>query len=72
MSSSSPSNVAPRKLKSSSSTPTDRSFVLEALQGIVNSGLAFRKARSKRHQYKLYLLSGEVFILDKVGIKRVL
>jgi hypothetical protein len=46
--------------------------VLEALQGMVNSGLAFRKARSKRHQFKLYLLSGEVFILDKAGIKRVL
>jgi hypothetical protein len=46
--------------------------VLEALQGIVNSGLAFRKAHSKRHQFKLYLLSGEVFILDKAGIKRVL
>jgi hypothetical protein len=46
--------------------------VFEALQGIINSGLAFGKARSKRHQFKLYLLSGEVFILDQVGIKRVL
>ena len=72
MSSSNPSKVAHRKQKSSSSTPTDRSFVLKALQEIVNSGLAFRKARLNRHQHKLYLLSGEVFILDKVGIKRVL
>jgi hypothetical protein len=72
LSSSSPSTTARGKQKSCPSTPTDRSIVLEALQGIINSGLAFRKARSKRHQFKLYLLGGEVFILDKVGIKRVL
>jgi hypothetical protein len=71
MSSYSPSKTARRKEKKTPSTPTDRAFVLETLQGIVNSGLALRRTRSE-HQSELCLLSGEVFILDKLGIRRVL
>jgi formate dehydrogenase assembly factor FdhD len=65
------SRTARRKQEKTPSTLTDRAFVLATLQEMVNSGLAFRRTRSE-HQSELCLLSGEVFILDKLGIKRVL
>jgi hypothetical protein len=71
MSSYTASKTARRKQKETPSTLTDRAFVLETLQGIVNSGLALRRTCSE-HQFELCLLSGEVFILDKLGIRRVL
>jgi hypothetical protein len=67
----SPSKTALRKQKKAPSIVTDRAFVLETLQGMVNSGLALRRTLSE-HQSEVCLLSGEVFILDKLGIRRVL
>ena len=71
MSSYSPSKTERRKQKKTPTSPTDRAFVLDTLQGIVNSGLALQRTRSE-YQSELRLLSGEVFILDKLGIRRVL
>jgi hypothetical protein len=61
-----------RKQKGTPSTLTDRAFVMETLQGIVNSGLALRTAHLEQHRCEIRLLSGEVFILDGGGIRRVL
>lgn len=49
---------------------TDRAFVLEAITGLVNSGLAMLELTSKL-QAELRLLSGEVFVLTEDGITRV-
>ena len=71
MSSYSPSKTARRKQKKTQSTLTARAFVLETLQGMVHSGLALQRTRLK-HQFELCLMSGEVFVLGKLGIRRVL
>jgi hypothetical protein len=48
----------------------DEMFVLEVLQGIVRAGLAiWRMHRSGERE--LQLLSGEIFLLNEVGIERV-
>jgi hypothetical protein len=48
----------------------NKAFVLQTFQAVVKSGQAFWRTRSK-HQTELCLLSGEIFILDDVGVKRV-
>jgi hypothetical protein len=70
MSSHNPSKTARRKQKRIPSTLTDTAFVLETVQAMVDSGLALWRTRSGQ-QTELCLLSGEVFILDKLGIRRV-
>lgn len=71
MSSYSATKTARRKQKKIPFTLTDRAFVLVMMQRMVDSGLALWRNRSE-HQSELRLLSGEVFILDKLGSKRVL
>ena len=48
----------------------NKTFVLQTFQAVVKSGQAFWRTRSKL-QTELCLLSGEIFILDDVGVKRV-
>lgn len=48
----------------------DEMFVLEVLQGIVGAGLAVWRMHP-RGERELQLLSGEIFLLNEVGIERV-
>ena len=48
----------------------DEMFVLEVLQGIVRAGLAIWRIHTSG-EWELQLLSGEVFLLNEVGIERV-
>ena len=48
----------------------DEMFVLETLQGIVRAGLAIWRMHSSGER-ELLLLSGEIFLLNEVGIERV-
>jgi hypothetical protein len=48
----------------------DEMFVLEILQGIVRAGLAIWRIRPSGER-ELQLLSGEVFLLNEVGIEKV-
>jgi hypothetical protein len=48
----------------------DEMFVLEVLQGIVRAGLAIWRIHTSGER-ELQLLSGEVFLLNEVGIERV-
>jgi hypothetical protein len=48
----------------------DEMFVLEVLQGIVRAGLAIWRIHPSGER-ELQLLSGEVFLLNEVGIERV-
>jgi len=47
----------------------DRAFVLAAIAGLVNSGLAVLEVISD-NQAELRLPSGEVFVLGETGIER--
>jgi hypothetical protein len=48
----------------------DKMFVMEALRGMVRAGLAVWKNQSSCER-ELHLLSGEIFLLDEEGIRRV-
>jgi len=48
----------------------DEMFVLETLQGIVRAGLAIWRMHSSGER-ESQLLSGEIFLLNEVGIERV-
>ena len=48
----------------------DEMFVLEVLQGIVRAGLAIWRIHPSGER-ELQLVSGEVFLLNEVGIERV-
>ena len=46
-------------------------FVLEVLEGMVRAGLAIWRPHPSGGERALQLLSGEIFLLNEVGIKRV-
>ena len=48
----------------------DEMFVLEVLQEIVRAGLAIWRIQPSGER-ELQLLSGEIFLLNEVGIERV-
>lgn len=50
----------------------DKMFVFEALRGMVRAGLAIWRPHPSSGERELQLLSGEIFLLNEVGIKKVL
>jgi hypothetical protein len=49
----------------------DKMFVLEVFQGMVRAGLAIWRPDPSGDERELQWLSGEIFLLNEEGIKRV-